>query len=225
MKQSLNGQPIYSGASFSKIAYGVADRSLPPFAEFDNWAQSMGYPAPGRVSQVHGDRVVACAAADGQCEADAIAIGAGEAALIRVADCVPVILIDAEAKRAAAVHAGWRGTFAQIVPKALKGFDAPARIYAYIGPAIGPCCYEVSGELAAQFRDRFGGGPWLQIHGGKPHLDLPGLNAWQLERAGVGQIDVERQCTFDSPDLHSFRRDGSAAGRLAAFVMIAATPV
>jgi YfiH family protein len=115
-----------------------------------------------RVRQVHGTRVVrAGAATEPAEEADAVvSVATGVAACVSVADCVPVLLADPEGGAVAAVHAGWRGTIALAVAEGVRalareGADA-SRLVAVIGPSIGPCCYEVSPELAEHFRERFG---------------------------------------------------------------------
>lgn len=221
MKTAWQGCGYYTGFEVEGFFYGVADRAVDPAAGVDGLLAARGFAAPARAAQVHGDRIVAAGEAGEGCEADAIAVSAGEAAVIRVADCVPVLLLHRPSRRAVAVHAGWRGTYAAIAEKAVARLGDPAGITAYVGPAIGVCCYEVSDELAGKFAARFGEGPWLRREGARPHLDLPALNAARLRAAGVGDVYVEARCTRDAPDLHSFRRDGAAAGRLAAFVAVA----
>jgi YfiH family protein len=222
MKISLAETGFYTGPRIEGFFYGVADRDVNPEAGVDTFLAAQGFPRPYRAKQVHGDRIVTGpqAAAEAECEADAILIGPGESAVIRVADCVPILLLDPERRAAAAVHAGWRGTFENIAVKASLQLGPPATLFAYIGPAIGGCCYEISDELAARFQERFGAGPWLQRVAGKPHLDLQLLNAHLLREAGIGRVEIEARCTRDAADLHSFRRDGAAAGRLAAFVAL-----
>lgn len=217
---------VYSGPHVPGFVYGLADRTVDPLVGVDKLLSEHGFAPPARVNQVHGARVVSFAEAEAAVlEADAIYVGRGESAAIRVADCVPILLINPVERRAAAVHAGWRGTFARVAEAALAKLGSVGDVQAYIGPAIGPCCYEVSAELAGQFRERFGAGEWLNERDAgnkpmRPHLNLPLLNARLLAAAGVQQITVEDRCTRDADDLHSFRRDGAAAGRLAAFVGI-----
>lgn len=222
MKTEWQGSGYYTGPAVEGFFYGVADRGVDPHAGVDRLLAARGFSAVARAQQVHGDVVVAAAeAVNTSCDADAITVGPGEAAVIRVADCVPILLMHPQLRRAAAVHAGWRGTYAAIAEKALALLGDPAGVVAYVGPAIGVCCYEVSDELAGKFADRFGQGVWLRRTGARPHLDLPALNAERLRQAGAGQVVVEERCTRDAADLHSFRRDGEAAGRLAAFVAVA----
>lgn len=221
MKAEWSGYGYYTGPAVDGFFYGVADRAVDPYAGADRLLAARGFGAVARAQQVHGDVVVTARdAATAACAADAITVAPGQAAVIRVADCVPILLLHPGRRRAAAVHAGWRGTYASIAEKALALLGDPAGTVAYVGPAIGVCCYEVSDELADKFTARFGAGAWLRREGARPHLDLPALNAGLLRRAGAGQVVVEERCTRDAPDLHSFRRDGEAAGRLAAFVAV-----
>src|SRR4051812_36197982 len=101
--------------------------------------------------QVHGDRVLEVGERphDPASEADALlATAPGIVAAVKTADCVPVLLFHPGTGEAAAVHAGWRGTEAAIVCRAVealarRGGD-PRGVLAAVGPAIGACCYEVS---------------------------------------------------------------------------------
>lgn len=129
------------------------------------------------------------------------------------ADCVPVLL--ASPHQIGAVHAGWRGLVQRIVPAALQRFDCPpADLIAWIGPAIGPCCYEVGPEVAEEVAAVSS----LQVvHTGpreRPHLDLHAAAALQLQEHGVKEIRRVAVCTRCSrEELWSYRRDGKAAGR------------
>ncbi len=172
-----------------------------------------------RVEQVHSGRVVAADRAP--CEADGVTCDRpGEAVRVVTADCVPVLLATRDGRRVAAVHAGWKGTLARIVETAVRrlrdGNDSG--VTAYIGPAIGPCCYTVGEERLAAFQAAFPG--WVQT-AGRRTLDLPALNARMLERAGLREDEVHREdrCTACSIGLCcSYRRDGDAAGRMAAVI-------
>ncbi|HKV62647.1 MAG TPA: peptidoglycan editing factor PgeF [Candidatus Acidoferrum sp.] len=79
---------------------------------------------------------------------------------VQTADCVPILLVDPKKRVVAAVHAGWRGTLARIVVKAIGQMQMqfktnPADLLAAIGPSIGGCCYEVGTEVATQFLSQF----------------------------------------------------------------------
>ncbi|MDP9000880.1 MAG: polyphenol oxidase family protein, partial [Myxococcota bacterium] len=105
--------------------------------------------------QVHGSRVVEADAPPGT-EADAIVARSTRAAPqaiiavgVRVADCVPVLIAAAKSGDVAAVHAGWRGVVAEVVPAAVKALGG-GPVFAAIGPCIGACCFEVGSDVAAR---------------------------------------------------------------------------
>ncbi len=82
---------------------------------------------------------------------------------IRVADCMPVLIVDPERRVIAAVHAGWRGALNRIISKTvgemLRAFDsAPGNLLAAIGPSIRACCYEVGQEVVDAFCGGFPNG-------------------------------------------------------------------
>jgi hypothetical protein len=177
------------------------------------------FPNLATLKQVHS---ASCVDAGGR----AGLLGSGDALLentpgamvaVKTADCIPILLMDERHRAVAAVHAGWRGTVARIAASAVAAMrdrfgSAPADIHAAIGPGIGPCCYEVGPEVAAQFGAR-----------GRAHIDLPGANRRQLIEAGVTErrIHASNLCTMCRPEeFHSFRRDKEAAGRLYSFAGI-----
>src|SRR5262249_61845186 len=94
---------------------------------------------------------------------------------IRPADRVPLLLSEGAGTRVAAVHSGWRGTEARIAARAVevlgRSGSGADRLRAAIGPCIGPCCYEVSEELAGRFEALFGN-EVVTRPGPRPHLDL-----------------------------------------------------
>lgn len=174
-----------------------------------------------RVDQVHSARVVECDEAP--CEADAVVVRRpGEAARVVVADCVPVLLARRDGSAAAAVHAGWKGTLGRIVEGAAQALGgAPLR--AYLGPAVGPCCYTVDDARHRLFREAFGEGAVGPPGEGARRLDLRGVNRALLRARGLGAVDIleESRCTACTVALCcSYRRDGERAGRMAAVVGI-----
>ncbi len=162
--------------------------------------------------QEHGNRVREARA--GECGAgDALVVdGPGVAAVIATADCVPVLVVGREG---AAIHAGWRGIVAGVVPRGVERLGRDVDLRAWIGPAIGPCCYEVGEDVARAVEEACGAPVRLEpLPGGRPHLDLQRAVAAQLAAAGVGTIRVVERCTrCHTRLLSSYRRDGAAAGR------------
>jgi polyphenol oxidase len=148
----------------------------------------------------------------------------GVMGIIKTADCLPVILYESTYPMAAVVHAGWRGTALKITEKALRRMIAvggrPDRMGAIVGPGIGPCCYEVGGEVVAAFR-RAGFNEHVFIErDGSLFLDLKKANRDLIEAAGVPSIDDADLCTSCRQDLFFSARRNKLAGRQMNFVQL-----
>jgi YfiH family protein len=142
---------------------------------------------------------------------------------VKTADCVPVVLGDAKSGACAAVHAGWRGTLAEIVRRALArlreefGTD-PSDVRAALGPAALGCCYEVGREVVEPFRAKFTDADSLfkPTSAGHALVDLHEANRRQLVESGVApeRIHALPLCTMCRPDLFfSYRQDRKLYGR------------
>ena len=176
------------------------------------------------MKQVHGSAVLE-APWDGTLEGDAaLATRPGDFLGIETADCLPVFVVDPRLRMVAAVHAGWRGTAARVLTRAVEALvvrgSVASDLIAAVGPGIGPCCYEVGGEVRAAFGEGgdgfFGPGPR-----GRPHLDLRAANVRQLLDTGIPpqRIHHVAECTRCRSDLyHSYRREGPGGGRMMSFV-------
>jgi YfiH family protein len=146
------------------------------------------------------------------------------AALVRVADCVPILIADPRSGAVAAVHSGWRGTVAGAPAAAVSALGAlfgarAGELVCAVGPSIGPCCYQVGNDVRDAFGDR--GAEWFVPDGDRWRLDMWRANVAQLVSAGVpdGSIHVARECTACSLDRYfSYRAEGARAGRLAAAI-------
>lgn len=147
------------------------------------------------------------------------------------ADCQAVLLYDPVRQAVGMAHAGWRGAAQGIGPLLVQAMTAhfgsrPGDLLAALGPAIGPCCFEVGPEVPAAFEahgvlkaDR----RWLIETGGKPRLDLWHINRLLLQEAGVpaSAIAVAGLCTCCHPELFfSHRRDRGDTGRMAALMAL-----
>jgi YfiH family protein len=196
--------------SFDWLVHGFGTRLADVPAFFENLAT---------LKQIHSSTCVPANGSSGVLgEGDALLEDTpGAVVAVKTADCIPILLVDARQRAVAAIHAGWRGTAAGIAARAAAAMrerfgTLPADLHAAIGPGIGECCYEVGPEVAAQF-----GGQ------GRAHIDLPAANRRQLEEVGVTpeRIYASNLCTMCRPaELHSFRRDRDAAGRMYSFVGI-----
>ncbi len=177
--------------------------------------------APGAaladMHQVHGHVVVEAGGPRERCDA-LVTDRADVVLMVRVADCVPVLLADPAAGVLGAAHAGRQGLVEGVVEACVARMRelGAVDVEAWVGPHICGACYEVPPELQQQVVDRepaaLSTTSW-----GTPALDIgAGVHA-QLERLGVTVHDAAR-CTLESADLYSYRRDGAAAGRLAGVV-------
>lgn len=184
-----------------------------------------------QVNQVHGREVWLPPAdpvrpVDAPC-ADAIATDrSGLLLMVRVADCVPVLLASRDGRVVSAVHAGWRGIVAGVVSEAVGtltglGEIDSADVVAAVGPCIGVAHFEVGPEVVAEF-NKAGLGSAVENNGyAKPHINLPAAIVLQLKNAGIPpeQIDLTDRCTFAHADeFFSYRRDHGRTGRQAALI-------
>jgi len=205
-------------------------------------AAALGAAAVASLKQVHGRAVSIVRRGQAHppgAEADILVSDSADVAVaVRAADCVPLLMCDRRSGAVAAVHAGWRGTAARAAVAALdalaREFGArPQDVVAVIGPAIGPCCYEVGSELVDAFAaagherrliDRwFLAPPPPRGSHGRPRLrlDVPGANRDQLVLAGVpeNQIHIAGLCTAMALDLlTSYRAERDKAGRIAGVI-------
>jgi YfiH family protein len=192
--------------------------------------------APLRISWLtleHATRCVEVPPASTACVADAaIVVQAGYAAALTTADCLPITLACATPRPCAAlIHAGWRGLAAGIIEDTLANMAnrhgcPPAKIQAHIGPGVQRQDYEVGLDTYQQLlasvnvsREHF------SIQAEKPgHFlaDLPAMAMAKLLAAGIPRaaISVHPTSTKADTQLHSVRRDGSSAGRMASVVAI-----
>lgn len=205
------------------------------------FASEVGFAAESlfEVSQVHGASVRLLAEGDApekvrSEEADAlVSTRAGSAIAVRVADCVPILVADPRTGAVAAVHAGWRGCVAGIVPAACDALagatGTPASFFvATIGPHIRRSAFEVGDEVAEQLAAAAPDGTVVERAGDRFRADLTAVVMAQLSRAGVHRDRLEDVggCTYAEPArFFSYRRDGQRSGRhLAAIVARGTAP-
>jgi YfiH family protein len=222
-----------SGSHFRSLNLGggVGDEEAAVAANWEALSLATGL-AFARVRQVHGTGVLVARGACGpEEEADAvISLRPGIAACVSIADCAPILIGDPRSGAVAAVHAGWRGTLAHVAARAVEALvrevgAQPGDLLAAIGPAIGPCCYEVSPELARAFRDDMGAQVVGRADGG-PSVDLWLANEIVLRKAGLARERIEclGRCTACEPEVFfSHRRDRGRTGRQVGFVAPAPT--
>ncbi|MCZ7582164.1 MAG: peptidoglycan editing factor PgeF [Deltaproteobacteria bacterium] len=164
-------------------------------------------------------------------EADAVITDVADLAVgVLTADCVPVLIAERGGRAVAAAHAGWRGLVADVLGETVRAFArygaGPGDLLAFVGPSIGPCCYEVGNDLA----ERFAASPWgrecVRTAGAeKPALDLPLAAVRRLGGLGLASrhIRVFRRCTAcETAAFFSHRRDGAPTGRQLSAIRLSA---
>ena len=214
------------------LAYHTGDK---PHNVFDNRmmvAAALGAPRERFVylEQVHGLRVVKAeirgdgnetvlAASDG-----AYTLQQGVVLSVLTADCVPIAMALPAAGAVVMLHAGWRGTVGNIVGSALEAIGRElvydtGEIRAVMGPAVGPCCYEVDEGRAQLFVERYGVGEEVVTGKSMRRLDIIKANKINMLEAGLKEENISTVggCTCCEERYFSFRREG-VTGRQGAFV-------
>jgi len=231
-----------SGGAFVSLNLG-SGRGDAPEAVRENWRRVCAFFGTDEngaavTNQVHGTAVRTVTGADRHIcmgpvpyEADGVVTAEkGLPIFCFTADCVPVLLWDAQGRAAGAVHCGWRSAAGDILKNALEamcalGAEIPA-IRAAVGPSIGRCCFETDDDVPAAVDAWLGGdtaGLFARRADGKTMVDLRGANARRLRQLGVpeAQIDLSDECTFCSHDKYwSHRYTKGLRGSQAAAVML-----
>lgn len=182
---------------------------------------------PVWLEQVHGTQVADADHADCRVQADAcIARQRGSVCAVMTADCLPVLLCDAQGTVVGAAHAGWKGLASGVIEAAVRAMGvAPHSLMAWLGPAISQQAFEVGDEVRAAFiaaqpqaasaftpSPLLGKGEWL--------ADIYALARLRLDALGTTQIYGGGCCTYRERErFFSYRRDG-ATGRMGAFIWL-----
>jgi len=168
-------------------------------------------------NQVHGATIVRApgGAAWRECDScDALWTDAsGTALAIKMADCLPVTLIDPSTDVIANVHSGWRGAVQNITAATLDAVPLTSSALAFLGPSIRACCFEVGEEVAGQFPEAF-----VDRSRAKPHVDLPAFTADVLRARGFTSeriVDTGLCTRCEGSIFHSYRRDRTSGRNLA----------
>ncbi len=147
--------------------------------------------------------------------------------LAAFADCTPLLLFDPVQRAVGVAHAGWQGTVkgigAATVQAMQRAFGSqPRNLVAVVGPAAGPCCYNVWPHVAEQIRAAFPAQPdLLRTRDGQTFFDLWAANTATLVACGVprDQIEVSGICTIHHAErFFSHRASGGETGRFAAVI-------
>lgn len=176
---------------------------------------------PRWMHQVHGARVIDADSTRTLVQADAsVARQRGTVCVVKIADCMPVLLADEAGAVVGAAHAGWRGLAGGVLEATIDAMRAaPATLFAWLGPAIGPRVYEVGDEVRAAFagnEDAF-----QPTRPGHWRMDLYAIARKKLAAKGVSRIYGGGFCTFTERErFFSYRRD-KGEKRMAAAIWLA----
>jgi len=218
--------------AFSTVIHGFTTRvdsqgdhlDLGTMAGASDWARvARDMRMPGaetaRVSQVHGSDVVWARAPGFAGEADAIITDVpGLLIAIRTADCVPILVVGEGV--VAAIHAGWRGLAAGVIPAAVTELQGRGPLTAVVGPSICMDCYEVGEEVVEGIAQWVAPHHFVDRSRKKPHVDGGAAAVAQLHSVGVAHVERLDVCTRCDDRLWSHREEGALAGRQAAVVGI-----
>jgi YfiH family protein len=183
---------------------------------------ALGLPAePLWLEQVHGAGVARFGDRQRPRADASVALEHRQICAVLVADCLPVLLADREGSCVGIAHAGWRGLASGVVEQAVRSLPVdPARLVAWLGPAIGPESFEVGPEVRGAFlaADAAAAGDFRPGTGDRWLADIYALARRRLAGAGVRDVHGGGLCTVADPGrFFSFRRDGMT-GRMAALV-------
>lgn len=176
--------------------------------------------APKWLRQQHTTHAVCAENVTAGVVADAMWSATGEVCAVLTADCLPILLCSGDAQVIAAIHAGWRGLANGIVTRTVAQLPvSPARLRAYIGPAITQPHFQVGAPVYEAFAaqgladDR----SLVPDGDGKWRADLPLLAERMLNRVGISDVTQSRLCTFSDARFYSYRRDANC-GRIATLI-------
>ncbi|MCO6450676.1 MAG: peptidoglycan editing factor PgeF [Caldilineales bacterium] len=217
------------------LGWTVGDPQENIEANYELWSQAFGLKRADLTTtwQVHGKHIILTDAENRNGslgKADGLVTKTAGIPLVqRFADCTPIFLYDPVRHACGIAHAGWQGTVNRCAEAAVQAMQRhfgsePADLLGGIGPAIGPCCYEVGLEVADAIRQTQTDPDRLLRPGPRPasfYLDLWEANAVQLRDAGVRQIEVAELCTSCHRDtFFSHRGDKGKSGRFGAFIVL-----
>lgn len=184
------------------------------------------------LEQVHGTEVadLDCTAGPAKTADAAVSSTPKRVCGILTADCLPVFFYSRAEKRVAVAHAGWRGLAGGVLEATLGRFaGAASQISVWLGPAIGPCHFEVGAEVRETFLESAASTQAKQAiaaafvaskEQGKFQADLYALASQRLLSAGVQSIQGGGLCTFcDAERFYSYRREPEC-GRMLSMIYI-----
>lgn len=177
--------------------------------------------APIWLEQVHGTRVIKAEQNNTVLQqADASYTDQSKTVCtILTADCLPILLCNSDGSKVAAIHAGWRGLLAGIISHTVKALNT-SQLMAWLGPAIGPECFEIGSEVQTAFIEKSikNAVAFKPTNPDKFLADIYQLARIELASLGIKQVYGGDFCTVtDKQRFYSYRRDGET-GRMATLI-------
>jgi YfiH family protein len=226
-----------SPAPFDSLNLGrnLGDSDSNIDANLNTLSEAIGFSSPPhQTKQVHGSKSIWCQGSGviHNDEADILLTSQPRTPLaVRTADCLPILLADPKTGIATAVHAGWRGTVAQVAIAAVRemqsrGVEAK-NILASLGPCIEPCCFIIDAATADKLSNSVPGAGQHIRRDTEIAADLREINALQLKQCSLTAAHIEclSACTAcDNRRFFSYRRDGKRTGRHLAVVALPRKP-
>jgi len=179
---------------------------------------------PVWLEQVHGTGVANADNASCLVQADAcIARHPASVCVVMTADCLPVLLCDAQGSVVGAAHAGWKGLAAGVIEATVQAMQAaPQDLMAWLGPAISQPAFEVGEEVRTVFvdADPHAAAAFIPGQDGKWFADIYALASLRLNALGITRVHGGGYCTYRERErFFSYRRDG-VTGRMGTFIWI-----
>ncbi len=227
--ERTGGESVGQFASLN-VSYSVGDDPAAVSANRQRLIRGLGVPPFAVAGLVHGAKVARLGVrragagfdrpGDVVSGADGLTTASpGVALAVTSADCLPIVLASPAERRVAVVHVGWRGLAAGIVGKAVGLFAAAREVRVAIGPTIGPCHYEVGGDVALAVAAAAPSGAVTERRRGALYMDLVATARGILRAVGVRRVEDTGLCTAcERRRFFSYRRDGST-GRQATVAM------
>ncbi len=145
------------------------------------------------------------------------------------ADCIPLFFFDPEEMVIGIAHSGWKGTYLRIAEQTVQAMVGvmgcnPAQIEVFIGPGVGPCCYQIQAELADKVKDSFADFNDIIYEDKEGYFwDLKTTNEQILISTGILESNIIKcpLCTScDEKHFFSYRRDQGITGRMGAAIAL-----
>lgn len=140
---------------------------------------------------------------------------------VLTADCLPVLFCNEDGSEIAAAHAGWRGLADGMLENTVGAMQSsPEKIMAWLGPAAGPCAYEIGADVRDAFikHDQTASSAFLSTRENHWIVDLYQIARTRLEATGVKKIYGGDHCTISEPEMFFSHRREQRTGRMASLI-------